>query len=226
MIWSVAMKHSKAVIAGGLLISGFLMVAPVAAQGSHPADSDRRDLNGMSADHSTPAERAQTRALNNQILHSNAAADAKAAEDRARYEQERANYAEQNARYQDAMRRHAMQERDYRDRRQTYEALRARYAAERGAYRRHEWPRHHWATLDRDVHPVGERIALVSGAHVGTVSDEIRNDAGRIEALEVRLDNGGRVWIDASDIRYNREDGVLMTDLDRGDLRTMSEERF
>ncbi len=218
------MKHSKAAIAGGLLISGFLTAGPVTAQVNHPAD--RHDVSGMPADRSTPAERAQTRALNNQILHSNAAADAKAAADKARYEQERANYAEQNARYQDAMRRHAMQERDYRDRRQTYEALRARYAAERAAYRRHEWPRHHWATLDRDTHPVGERVALVSGAHVGTVSDEIRNPEGRVEALEVHLDNGERVWIDASDIRYSREDGVLMTDLDRRDLRAMSEERL
>ena len=58
-----------------------------------------------------------------------------------------------------------------------------------------------------------------------TVSDEIRDPAGRIEALELRLDSGERVWIDNSDIRYNRADGILMTNLDRRDLRSMADER-
>ncbi|HVT81008.1 MAG TPA: hypothetical protein VHM90_10145 [Phycisphaerae bacterium] len=220
------MKNAGTAAASGFAICLLLVVGPVLAQGGNPAGGvDRPDAGRMPADHSTPAERAQTRALNNQVQQSNAAADAKAAEDNARYQQERAHYAEQNARYQDAMQRHAMQERNYHERRQAYEALRARYAAERAAYRRHEWPRHDWVVLGRDSHPVGERVQLIDGDRVGTVSEEIRDPAGRIEALEIRLDSGERVWIDNSDIRYNRADGVLMTNLDRRDLHAMAAER-
>lgn len=220
------MKNAGTAGASGFAICLLLVVGPVLAQGGNPAGGvDRPDASRMPADHSTPAERAQTRALNNQVQQSNAAADAKAAEDNARYQQERAHYAEQNARYQDAMQRHAMQERNYHERRQAYEALRARYAAERAAYRRHEWPRHDWVVLGRDSHPVGERVQLIDGDRVGTVSEEIRDPAGRIEALEIRLDSGERVWIDNSDIRYNRADGVLMTNLDRRDLHAMAAER-
>ena len=210
----------------GLAISLFLMAAPAAAQGSYPAPSGGRvDANGMPTTHSTPAERAQTRALNRGIAQSNDAADAQAAQADAQYQQQQQEYAAKNARYQDAMQRHEMQERNYHERRQAYEALRARYAAERAAYRRHEWPRHDWVVLGRDSRPVGERVQLVNGDRVGTVSDEIRDPAGRIEALELRLDSGERVWIDNSDIRYNRADGILMTNLDRRDLRSMADER-
>jgi hypothetical protein len=34
------------------------------------------------------------------------------------------------------------------------------------------------------------------------------------------------VWIDSADIRYNRADGIVMTNLDRGDLRHMADERL
>ncbi|MBN9588863.1 MAG: hypothetical protein J0G99_07630 [Alphaproteobacteria bacterium] len=219
------MKRVKTAATSGLAISLFLMAAPAMAQAGHTADSgDHVDASGMPADHSTPAERAQTRVLNNQISQSNAAADAKAAEDNARYQRERANYAEQNARYHEAMQRHDMQVREYHERRQAYETLRARYAAERAAYRRHEWPGHHWVVLDRDIDPVGERVQLLSGARVGTVIDVSRSPGGRIEGLQVRLDDGKRVWIDNSDIRYNRTDGILMTNLDRRDLWAMAGE--
>ena len=45
-------------------------------------------------------------------------------------------------------------------------------------------------------------------------------------ALLVRLDNDKMVWIDTADIRYNRADGIVMTNLDRSDLRLMADERL
>lgn len=214
----------------GLAISLFLMAAPAAAQGSYPAPSGGRvDANGMPTTHSTPAERAQTRALNRGIAQSNDAADAQAAQADAQYQQQQQEYAAKNARYQDAMRRNQAQQRDYSARREAYENLRDRYAAERAAYHRHEWPRyrdHRWAVLDRDSELMGERVQLISGARVGTVMDVARAPGGRVQGLLVRLDGGKRVWIDSADVRYNRTDGVLMTNLDRHDLWEMADERL
>ena len=70
------------------------------------------------------------------------------------------------------------------------------------------------------------RVEITNGDHVGTVTGLARDRDGRIEGLEVSLDNGKMVWIDAADARFNRTDGVLMTDLDRTDLRQMADERF
>jgi hypothetical protein len=47
-----------------------------------------------------------------------------------------------------------------------------------------------------------------------------------VEALLVRLDSDKTVWIDQADVRYDRGDGVVMTDLDRADLRQMADERL
>ena len=49
---------------------------------------------------------------------------------------------------------------------------------------------------------------------------------GDIEALLVRLDNDKVVWIDSQDVRFNRADGVVMTDLRFDDLRHMADERL
>ena len=42
----------------------------------------------------------------------------------------------------------------------------------------------------------------------------------------VRLDSAKVVWIDRADIRYDRGDGVVMTNLARDDLRAMADERL
>jgi hypothetical protein len=58
------------------------------------------------------------------------------------------------------------------------------------------------------------------------VADAARNTNGKVTALLVKLDDQKIVWIDATDIRYNRADGTVMTDLDRQDLRLMADERL
>jgi hypothetical protein len=46
---------------------------------------------------------------------------------------------------------------------------------------------------------------------------------GRVSALRVALDGQkGDVWIDSADLRFNGEDKVVMTNLDRHDLSEMS----
>jgi hypothetical protein len=42
----------------------------------------------------------------------------------------------------------------------------------------------------------------------------------------VQLDNDKVVWIDSQDARYNRADGVVMTDLGFDDLHHMADERL
>jgi hypothetical protein len=58
------------------------------------------------------------------------------------------------------------------------------------------------------------------------VIDAAHASDGAVTALLVRLDDDKVVWIDSSDIRYNRADGIVMTNLDRGDLRHMADERL
>lgn len=181
------------------------------------------DANGMPTDHSTPAERAQTRALNNQVQSGNEAIDQKAAQQKARYDAQRAQYEQQQARYHDAMQRHEKQQSDYRARHTAYEDARAHYNAEYGERRRHAWPDHgRWVVIDRDINPVGERVELINGQRVGTVIDVMRGPGGHVQALKLRLDRGRLVWIDADDVRFNRDGRVLATDLDRQDLWEMA----
>lgn len=53
-----------------------------------------------------------------------------------------------------------------------------------------------------------------------------RAPGGRIEALYVTLDGDKQVWIDEADIRFDTAGKVVMTNLDRGYLRAMADERL
>jgi hypothetical protein len=106
--------------------------------------------------------------------------------------------------------------------------LRERYAAERGAYRRGMWPNRYmkWVIVEREASLIGERVQLITGTNVGTVIDTAHTANGNVSALMVQLDSDKIVWIDSSDIRYNRADGIVMTNLNRADLRHMADERI
>jgi hypothetical protein len=209
------MKHAKMAAASSFAICLVLLLAgPAAAQNA--SENQGGYPGAMPADHSTPEERAATAALNRQISDANRAADAQAA-----------LYVEERARYRDAMQRNRLQQRDYRARRAAYEALRAHYASERAAYRRHDWPdRHRWMRLGDDVDPLGLQLLLVDGAPAGKVVDAVHAPDGQIEALQVDLFGGAQVWLDASDVRYDRSERALMTNLDRRDLSEMAAEHL
>ena len=199
------MKTLFLAAASGLAFSSFLIVSPVLAQGRY----------------STPAEKAETAAINNQVAASNAAADAQA-------DTNNADYQAQQQQYQNQLQQNQAQQQQYQDRAAAYETLRARYAAERAAYHRGIWPDRYakWMIVERDANLIGERVELISGSRVGTVIDTAHAANGNVSALLVRLDNDKIVWIDAPDVRYNRTDGVVMTNLQASDLHRMADERL
>jgi hypothetical protein len=218
------MKIDFLAAASGLAFSSFLIATPVFAQ----AARERVDANGMPTTHSTPAEQAQTAAINNQVAASNAAADAQAGADKAKSQEQQQAYQSQQQQYRNQLEQNHEQQEQYRDRTAAYEGLRARFAAERAAYHRGIWPDRYakWVIVERDANLIGERVELISGSRVGTVIDTAHMPGGNVEALLVRLDNDKIVWIDIADIRYNRADGIVMTNLDAGDLHHMADQRL
>ena len=215
------MKVPILTAASGLAFSSFLIVSPVFAQG------ERVDANGMPTTHSTPEEQAQTAQINKEAAVEAAATDAQANANNAQYQAQQQQYQQQQQQYQDQLANNQAQQQNYRDRTAAYEGLRARFAAERAAYHRGLWPdRERWVIVERGDTLVGERVQLLSGSRVGTVIDTAHASDGAVEALLVRLDNDKVVWIDSGDIRYNRADGVLMTNLEANDLHHMADERL
>jgi hypothetical protein len=216
------MKVPILAAASGLAFSASLIVSPVAAQG------ERVDANGMPTTHSTPQEQAETAAINRDVAANNAAADAQADANSAAYQAQQQQYQQQQQQYQNQLDRNQAQQQQYRDRTAMYEGLRERYAAERAAYRRGIWPDRYekWVIVDRDPSLIGERVQLLNGNRVGTVIDTAHAASGNVEALLVRLDSDKVVWIDIADVRYNRADGIVMTNLEASDLRHMADERL
>jgi multidrug efflux pump subunit AcrA (membrane-fusion protein) len=221
-----AMKRYFLAAASGLVFSAFLIATPVYAQSA--ASGEHRDADGMPTTHSTPAEQAQTAAINNQVAATNAAADAQTDASNQKYQEQQQTYQSQQQQYRNQLERNHEQQDQYRDRTAAYEGLRVRFAAERAAYHRGEWPDRYarWVIVERDANLVGERVELISGGRVGTVIDTAHSPGGNVEALLVRLDSDKIVWIDIADVRYNRTDGIVMTNLNAADLHHMADERL
>jgi hypothetical protein len=212
------MKSLNLLAVSGLALSAFLIAAPAMAQ------QDRVDANGMPTTHSTPTEAAQTDNLNQQ-------ADGAAQQSATQGSDSDAQYQAQQQQYQNQLQQNQQAQKDYQDQKAAYadatahyEDMRARFAAERSAYHRDLWPADYrpWE-LRPDFAVMHARVEITNGDHVGTVTAIARDRGGRIEGLEVSLDSGKMVWIDAADARFNRTDGILMTDLDRNDLRQMAD---
>ena len=145
----------------------------------------------------------------------------------AQYQQQQQQYQEQLQQHQTAIDQNKADQQKFENRTAAYETLRARYAAERAAYHRGAWPDRyvHWTLDENDARLIGQRVEIVSGDRVGTVTDVAHTPGGRVEALLVQLDSDKVVWIDQADVRYDRADGIVMTNLDRSDLRLMADER-
>jgi multidrug efflux pump subunit AcrA (membrane-fusion protein) len=150
------------------------------------------------------------------------------------YQAQQQQYQDQLQQNQRAQQDYQNQKQEYRDRRaryddQTaaYEALRARFAAERAGYHRYVWPIGYddWR-LKSDSSVMNVRVNLIGGNPVGNVAAVARARDGVIEGLEVELDSGKVVWIDAEDARFDRFHGTVVTDLYASDLRHMADERL
>jgi hypothetical protein len=223
------MKPFHFLAVSGLALSAFLIAAPaMAQQNSYPTSSgDRVDASGMPTTHSTPDEQAQTAGLNDQAASAADQSTSQTDSADAQYQQQQQQYQQQLQQNQQAQQDYQNQRAAYAEATAHYESLRARFAAERAAYHRDLWPTDYrpWE-LRPDFAVMHARVEITNGDHVGTVTGIARDRGGRIEGLEVSLDSGKMVWIDASDARFNRTDGILMTDLDRADLHQMADERF
>jgi hypothetical protein len=188
-----------------------------------PVFAQNGGADGMPADQSTPAERAQTRALNTAISDANRAADAKAAAQRQQYETQRARYSEQEARYRDAMERHARQQDAYAARRNAYGLQRARYNTAL-LHQRHDWPDNDkWLVVEAASHPVGLAVQSLDGAHVGAISEVARGPGGHAEAFLLQLDGGNKAWIEGTALRFDVISKVLVTDLNADDFRLIAD---
>ena len=218
------MKSRHLLAASGFALAAFLAAAPAIAQNN----TDHIDANGLPTNHSTPAEHAATADLNNSVAGANAQADAQAGQNNAQYQQQQQQYQGALADHQAAVQQNNAAVQHYQDQSAMYQNLRAHYAAERAAYHRGIWPSRYaqWTLEDNDNKLVGQRVEITSGDRVGTVTDVAHNAAGRVVGLRVALDNEKIVWIDREDVRYDRADGIVMTNLDRGDLRKMADERL
>ena len=205
--------------ASGLALTLFL--SPAFAQTQDSPERGRVNADGMPTTHSTPAEKAETAQTNREVGAANAAVDAQTNANNAQYQA-------QQQQYQGQLQNNQVQQAAYADKNAQYNALRTRYAIERAAYRRGEWPGRYrtWVVAATDRNLIGGRVQLISGSRVGTVTDTAHAVNGDVTALLVRLDNDKVVWIDSTDVRYNRADGVVMTNLNRTDLRHMSDQRL
>lgn len=213
-------------LAAGCAFSAvFAAMSAMAANDSAPAE--HVDANGMPTTHSTPAEQAATADLNNQVSDANRAADAQADQNQAQYTQQQQQYQDQLQQHQAAMQENQADQQRFENRSAAYEALRARYAEERAAYHRAVWPDRYsrWTLEESDPGLKGQRVEIINGDRVGTVIDVAHSPNGRIEGLLVQLDSDKTVWIDQADVRYDRADGIVMTNLDRTDLHQMADER-
>lgn len=185
------------------------------------------DANGLPIRHSTPAEHAQTAALNNGIAQSNAEIAAQDNNNQTKYQIEQQQYQQQMQQHEAAQEHYQDQKAAYQDQRAQYEALRDRFRAERAAYHRYDWPVRFadWRLRD-DVSLMHARVQLINGDHVGNVVGLARAPDGVVEGLEVELDSGKLVWIDSADARFDRVDGQVYTNLYASDLRQMADERL
>jgi hypothetical protein len=110
---------------------------------------------------------------------------------------------------------------------------RARIAAERASYNREmaarRWDVFYGHERFRDVMSVPSRrlVGLAVRTHgdnfVGRISDVDAVGAGRI-AVSVR--SGGTTWIDARDMRFDPDSGVVYTDLSRDQIGAMTNMRY
>lgn len=155
-----------------------------------------------------------------QLNHGQAAQASQAAQANEQYQQQQQLYQQQQQQYQ-------AQKQAYDSQASRYLAARDRYAAERARYRRGEWPKRYekLAFVETDA-LMGAPVETYSGAAIGHVEDVARV-GGQIDAVRVSLDDGtSHVWIDRSDLKFDTEDRLLVTDFARHDLYSMATEQY
>jgi len=161
----------------------------------------------------SPAAVQETKSLNQDQA-------SQAAQSDSRYQQQQQLYQQQQQQYQ-------AQKRHYESQASRYLAARDRYAAERARYRRGDWPERYEKLTFVDTDALMDApVETYTGARVGHVEELARRD-GHIDAVRVAMDGGTRhAWVDRGDLKFDTEDRLLVTDLARHDLYTMSNEQY
>ncbi len=158
---------------------------------------------------SSPAEKAATNQLNQGVNDANQAADD--------------HYKAQQEVYQAELQRYRGRTRNYQEKAARYEAARARYVAEHARYHRVAWPsRYQSWEISGTGGLMGARVQTASGRTLGHVAEIALLPSGRIDALRVSLNGGGDAWIESTDLRFDSNSHVVMTNLNHRDVRTMS----
>lgn len=203
------MNFRATALTGAALAAILTIGAPASAQRS-PYDTNP-----------TPAERAQTNALN-----TGAADDARNGAD----EIESTNAANQ-ADYDRARA-------DYENRMDNYDAQRAAYNRDRSRYLNdratyaHRWDVFYGYNRFRDVSGFSERrlmglqVSTRGGTFIGRVRDVDTNASGRVIRVAVSTSRDRVAWIDADDLRYDPSTGQVMTVLSRGQINDMARMRY
>jgi len=194
----------------GAALAAILMIgAPASAQRS-PYDTNP-----------TPAERAQTNALNSAAAN-NARDDADTndsvnATNQADYDRARADYENRMDNY-DAQRA-------------AYNRDRARYLNDRAGYA-HRWDAFYGYSRFQDVSRLSEtrlmglQVSTRGGTFIGRVRDVDTNSYGRVIRVAVSTNRDRVAWIDADDLRYDPSTRMVMTDLSRGQIDNMARMRY
>lgn len=222
------MKTRFAILAGaGMSLAAVLAVAsPACAQGYSPSSQD-----------SSPAEKAQTRQLNEQAAGGTARSPAElngeGSPEMAQSDQDR---------YEDRQQQYEQQQQQYEDRQQQYENQRAQYRAARRQYARdlrrydlatYEWRDYPGVYAYRYDEPQLKRLYLLAdpthqlaqapvegpgGRFVGKVRNVETDVDGRPHRVEVALNRVVSVMVRPEHFRFDPQSHVLFTDLTRAEL--------
>jgi hypothetical protein len=196
-------------LAGAALAALLTLALPASAQRS-PYDTNP-----------TPAERAQTNALNSDAAN-NARNDADETESTNATNQ--ADYDRARADYQNQMD-------NYDGQRAAYQRDHDRYLSDRSA-NAHRWDAFYGYSRFRDVSGLSERrlmglqVSTRGGTVVGRVRDVDTNASGRVVRVAVSAGSDRVAWLDADDLRYDPSTGAILTDLSRGQIDGMARMRY
>lgn len=158
----------------------------------------------------TPEERAQTNALNQQA-NDNAMTDTGQPGSVA------------DAQYQAQMDQYREQQKQYGEQKAEYQNRLAHYEYDR-SHPGYWWhTRYARASLDsfyRLPHHdlIDKQVDESDGLRVGRIRDVERASDGRVERVDVALNDHRAIWIEAPDLRYDADAGVMFTDVPVGEL--------
>ncbi|MGH6889443.1 MAG: hypothetical protein ACREHF_09625 [Rhizomicrobium sp.] len=181
---------------------------------------------------STPAEMQQTQQLNQQSLNgTNQGDESGPASEETGPPPQQSQYHEQDQRYQNQMQQYRGQQAQYRYQRE-------RYAQD---VRDYDLAQYAWRYPAPFVYRYGEEYGLQplylmaepsqqlwqvpveapGGRWVGRVRNVETAPDGRPQRVEIALNRRVSVWVRPGDLRFDPSEGILYTDLDRGQLWTM-----